>query len=271
MKSPVLTLTFAVLSLLSGFAIGLLFKKQRTDALLQQSVQEPRSNTRSVARAQPHFSHFLSETITELRASSSFPEEVTQLQKELKSPLRASSTLGYYAHETSYERLSEMLAQGKIRDLDLLEEIGSRLVKEDPDRVLSQFMIDRKFRFGNIRGGQVFHKAVTKTAAWEAPEQGFYWLSKMERGGNQRAYSLGFSSQLAQANPQMAVDRFEELVHLRGIGLDETVQKARTKYAKSLMKKWAKTNREAAENYLTELPEGPTQATLVKALESLSE
>ena len=271
MKLPILTFFFAVLSLVGGFAIGLLFKKQRADSLPQQSIQTTKSNTRSAARSQSHSSHFLRESTTELRAASSFPAEVLRIQREHQSPLRTSATLDYYAYETSYDELSKMLARAAILDLDLLDAVGRRLAREDPDRILSQLMVEGKILAHNETQHIAFYNAVLEETASHAPERGHYWLTQMKRGGPQRALALRFSSHLKDAHPEIAAKRFEELVHLQGIGKDQTVEYARARYAKKVMRNWVKKDREATEDYLANLPESETKTTLTKALESLSE
>ena len=270
MKLPTLTFFFALLSLVGGFAIGLLFKKQRADSLPQQSIQTTKSNTRSAARPQSHSSHFLRESTIELRAASSFPAEVLRIQREHQSPLRTSSTLDYYVYETSYDELSKMLARAAILDLDLLDEVGHRLAREDPDRILFQLMVEGKVRTHNETQHIAFYNAVLKETASHAPERGHYWLTQMKRGAPQRAYALRFSSHLTNIHPEIAAERFEELVYLQGIGKDQTVEYARTRYAKKVMENWVKKDREAAEDYLANLSEGQTRTTLRKALESVS-
>ena len=82
--------------------------------------------------------------MSEWGASGFYPAEVLRLQREHQSPLLTSAALDYYAYETSYDELSKMLARAAILDLDLLDAVGRRLVREDPDRILSQLMVKGK-------------------------------------------------------------------------------------------------------------------------------
>ena len=107
------------------------------------------------------------------------------------------------------------------------------------------------------------------TIALNSPEKGLAALQKMERGGGQMDNSLYFSSRWAAANPAGAAKHFEELVTLRNMTMKGDLNMPRDRFAHQLMRNWVNQDRNAATNYVEELPSGATKTTLAKALKAL--
>lgn len=270
MKTSYLTFIVALICLGCGFLSGHVFRKQRNVQISEQNLEVAQS--RRVLKTQRRTTSpfdFLNHASEEIRSAPEFSEEVSRLYRDLKSPLRASSLLDYHLYDSSFDELEELLNSRQFRNLDLIDELGRRLAKDDPERALKVLLHDRNYRLNNMDEFYAFRNGLLQAIAWSAPEKGLASLQALDRGGVQMDNSLYFSGQWAHSDPAGAAKHFEELVTLRNMTMSREHNLPRDHYAKQLMKVWVKKDREAAQSYVEDLPEGATQETLAKALEAV--
>lgn len=266
MKTSYLTVVLALVCLGCGFLSGHVFRKQRNAEVSEQKLAVAQSQrVLKQRRARSPFD-FLNDASDEIRSAPEFSEEVDRLYRDLKSPLRAGSLLDYHIYDSNFDELVELLNTKQVHGVDLLNEVGKRLAKDDPDRALSVLLHDRKYRLRNMDDFYAFRDGLLREVARSTPEKGLASLQALERGGVQMDNSLYFSGQWAKVNPAAAAEHFEELVTLRNMKMNGDLNLPRDSYAKTVMKVWVKKDREAAQSYVENLPAGATRETLSKAL-----
>jgi len=266
MNSTALTTLLTLTCVGSGFLIGQLVQSQAQPSSLQHSVSNTKSQAplRSARSASSSF-QFLNDASSQLRAAPEFNTELKRLYRELKSPLRANSLLGYQLHENSFDEWELLLQDRQVQHEGLLNDLGRRLATEDPERALNMFLVKPKIRVNGMAQHYALRDGILQTVARTAPEKGLAALQAMERGGGQMDNSLYFSKQWVNHDPAEAAKHFEELVTLRNMNFNGDINMPRDRYANDLMKSWVRQDQATAAAYVEELPHGSTKTTLVKA------
>ncbi len=206
-------------------------------------------------------------TITQ-REAEAYEQTVSQLHRESRSPLRATSLLSRRIRNSTFEEWEFLIGEGKVKRLELLEELGPHLARIDPSRALKIALVGPR-KFDNVQQLVTFGNSVIRTICDTDPGLVLNSLRKMKRGGAQLSYSSYFSEYWAEKDPRAAADHFDELVWLRNMPMRGTLVMTDEIFATAIMKSWVSKDVDKAAAYVEGLSAGSKRDALRTAFNKL--
>ncbi len=253
MKAAIVIVCFSIGALLGWALIGLVNGNSGNDR-----PTSPVLKSSEKTRPEPHTGWSLIKNSSEaLQGEKPFEGLARDIDRERRSPLRTSAFLKLHiaAHDTA--TLVAILREGGLGTSGELEEVATRLVREDPELAFSLFY-ENKIRFRTMEDLYAFSNRMLETWVREGdPEDFLKRLSALPRGGSQMDSALRFSKLWAENAPNVAAENFDELVRLRNFRMSADGTTTDNEFANVLVSAWSKKDENELRQFVLKNPESP--------------
>ncbi len=144
-----------------------------------------------------------------------------------------------------------------------------RLTKENPDLTFDNYSSQR-YRISGMPNLYAFIDTMLQTAADKDAPAMMKRLQGLKRGGSQQDQSLRFSNYWARIDPAAAAKNFKDLVYLRNMADQGSMEFTDNAYASAIVSSWMHKDEEGMRQFIDEMPSDQKRKAFESAVEKLS-